>query len=312
MMGSQIASNTAPPRARSKKRWAVSLSIGGLVVFTTTFGGLALPPQGTEGFLDRYDLSADAGVQVNLPRALREISGLATTSDGRLFAHNDERAVVFEIDLESWEVSKAFSVGLMGTPGDFEGIAAAGDRFFLLASTGQILEFREGRSGATVNYRIHDTRLGRICELEGLAADLAREELLLPCKNPRTDHYEDHIVVFSVSLGSLELNPNPRVVLPLKELEEEGLNDKFHPAAVEIDPQTGAIILIAAREEVILELSSTGELLAARELKKKTHPQPEGVAVLSDGTLVLADEGQGKRGTLTRYRPIPGAGEGSQ
>ena len=81
----------------------------------------------------------------------------------------------------------------------------------------------------------------------------------------------------------------------------EGLGDSFHPSAIEVHPESGSLILLAAREEAIVEVGPQGELVATRELKRKDHPQPEGVAFLQDGTMVLADEGQGKRGTLTRY-----------
>ena len=49
--------------------------------------------------------------QRRLPRRLREISGLAVTSDGRLFGHDDERAVIYEIDVEGGQIVKSFAIG---------------------------------------------------------------------------------------------------------------------------------------------------------------------------------------------------------
>ena len=46
-----------------------------------------------------------------LPPELAEISGLALTPDGRLFAHNDETARITEIDYRRGTVIKHFSVG---------------------------------------------------------------------------------------------------------------------------------------------------------------------------------------------------------
>jgi uncharacterized protein YacL len=46
-------------------------------------------------------------------------------------------------------------------------------------------------------------------------------------------------------------------------------------------------------------------------LHRKTHPQTEGITFLPDGTLVLADEGQGKKGRLTRYQVRSTPEEGS-
>jgi len=229
-----------------------------------------------------------------------------------LFSHHDERATIYQIDPESGGILKAFSAGFMGVPGDFEGLAIAGDRFFLSTSDGQLVEFTEGEDGSSVGYRIHNTGLGARCEMEGLAFDPAEGALLLPCKTPRDRVLEDFIVVFVVPLETLEPAVLPRVFLPLEELKSMDVNDKFHPSAIEVHPETGSILLVAAREEALLELSSQGRLLAAKELKRKDHPQPEGLAFLPDGTLVLADEGQGAPGQLTRYPPRNvGGGGGS-
>jgi hypothetical protein len=260
--------------------------------------------------LHTFDFSKDGGVSFELPRELREISGLATSEDGRVFGHNDEFGRVYEIDLSTGAVTKAFNLGRMAIPGDFEGIAIAGERFFLIASTGDLVEFREGVHGSAVGFRVHSLGLGRFCELEGLAVEEARNALLLPCKTPRSGRLEDHLVVFSVSLDSMSPDPVPRISIPLDELDSAGLGKDFHPSAVVVHPESGSIILTAAREEALLELSPEGKILATKELKRKRHPQPEGLAFLPDGSLVIADEGQGKAGTVTRY--APGAGSGGK
>jgi uncharacterized protein YjiK len=284
-----------------------AVGLGTLILLLVTgFGG----GQESQSVLDRYDLSEGAGSSKKLPGRLREISGLASTSDGRLFAHDDERANVYQVDPETGEITKGFSVGLMGTRGDFEGIAIAGERFFLITSAGQLFEFREGEAGSTVGFRVHNLNLGGACEWEGLAVDPGRQTLLLPCKTPRRQRLKDHLVVVSVGLESMALDSSPRVLIPLEELDSRGLDDKFHPSSIEVHPVTGSLLLVAAREEALVELSSSGEILATRELKRKDHPQPEGLTFLPDGTLILADEGQGKRGTITRYRPRNDEGGG--
>jgi uncharacterized protein YjiK len=259
------------------------------------------PGQLPEPLLASYDLSPGAGKAEKLPKVLDEVSGLATTADGRLFGHGDERAIVYQIDPHNGEVVKAFSVGPRGLSGDFEGIAITGVRFFLSTSASEIVEFREGEAGSEVGYRIHSLGLQSQCEMEGLAYDEETSALLLPCKTPRTRGLQGHLVVFSVPVNTMRPDPTPRVLLPLQELATQGLDPEFHPSAIEIHSGTRSLILVAAREEAMVELSPNGELIAARKLKRKDHPQPEGIAFLLDDSLVLADEGQGKRGTVTRY-----------
>ncbi len=290
-------------------RRAVLPVVGALCLLT---GAWIRPTQGPEPRLDLLDLSPDAGTREKLPRVLEEVSGLATTPDGRLFAHNDERAVVYQIDPESGELLKAFSVGALGIPGDFEGIAIAGDQFFLLTSAGQVLEFREGEGGSAVAYRIHSLGLGNRCETEGLAFDEAAGALLVPCKTPREKNLRGHLVVFSVPVNTMRPDLMPRILLPLDDLDARGLGDEFHPSAIEVHPQTHSLILVSAREEALVELSPYGEILATKQLKRKDHPQPEGLAFFPDGSLVLADEGQGKRGTITRYHQREQEGGGDR
>ncbi len=61
--------------------------------------------------------------QWKLPKALKEISGLALTQDERLFAIEDESANVFELDYDQGRLIKRFAVSDPVLRGDFEGIA---------------------------------------------------------------------------------------------------------------------------------------------------------------------------------------------
>ncbi|HUF75282.1 MAG TPA: hypothetical protein VMM35_03345, partial [Longimicrobiales bacterium] len=117
--------------------------------------------------LDRHDFARSTS-HFELPGRLDEISGLAVTPDGRLFGHDDERALVHEIDPMSGSVGKRFSAGDPPLRGDFEGIAIVGERFFLVTSTGLLYEMREADDRSEAPYRISDTGLGAHCEVEGL------------------------------------------------------------------------------------------------------------------------------------------------
>ena len=68
-----------------------------------------------------------------MPQNLNEISGLALTPDGRLFAHPDERAIVSEIDYRRGVSSSSSFSGRRGVQGDFEGIAIAGEVMYLMS-----------------------------------------------------------------------------------------------------------------------------------------------------------------------------------
>jgi len=138
---------------------------------------LLVPPVG----IADWDLREEQAAVSRLPGRLREISGLATTADGRLLAHHDEAGVVFELDPATGEVVKEFGIADLASPirGDFEGIAAGGGRVWMATSAGRLFEFEEGGDGESVLFSMFATGIGRSCEVEGLAYDPSRERLPL-------------------------------------------------------------------------------------------------------------------------------------
>ncbi len=257
-----------------------------------------VPPVLTE----RYDLENRTS-RVSLPHRLDEASGLAVTRDGRVFTHGDERAVVYRVDPAEGTVLKEFSLGVPVLPGDFEGIAIAGDRFFLINSQGLLLEFREGTADESVSVRGVDTGLSERCEVEGLAFEPATQALVAACKTvPRRD--EDFIVLYRIRLSDLSVRPEP-IRVPLEDLETVGLPSRFAPSGVEVDPEVGTLILVSARQEAILEITAAGQVVSAFHLGSRRHPQTEGISFLPDGTLLLADESQDGRAHVTAYSRRP-------
>jgi uncharacterized protein YjiK len=124
----------------------------------------------------------DAFRQWKLPGRLREISGLALTTDERLFAVTDEKAIVYELDYLQGGIVKSFALGDPVVRGDFEGIAVLDDTIWLMTSDGSLLATKEGADGQDMRYRTFDTGHGDYCELEGLAQDRAAGTLILACK----------------------------------------------------------------------------------------------------------------------------------
>jgi uncharacterized protein YjiK len=256
----------------------------------------------TSAQIDRYDFERPPALHVHLPDELTEVSGLAFSPDGRLFTHGDERAFVYEIDSDTGEPLSRFHLGRQGVQGDFEGIAIAGSRYFLVTSTGDLLEFRRGEPNQSVEYESLDMGFDDRCEVEGLAFDSRTNALLLACKTPRRRDLEDHLVVFSYSLEAMSLEEEPRLHLPLSALSlEEG---ELNPSGIEVEPSTGHIVIVASQQRVVIELSREGRVLASRDLPRGFHRQSEGIAFRPDGALLIADEGDGEDATISAYLPI--------
>ena len=252
--------------------------------------------------VERYDFSSRS-MRRDLPGRLNEISGLAFTPDGRLFAHGDERAWVHEIDPETGEVGKRFMFGERTARNDFEGIAIVGERFFLITSGGLLYESREGEEREETENRVTDTGLVQTCEVEGLEYHAGWDELLIPCKSTTLDL--DAIVIHRVPISPDTPRPPP-ILVERAVVASHGVDRDFHPSGIALDPNTGTLVLVAAREEAILEISMEGRVISALRLSRRRHPQTEGVAFGPDGTLYLADERNGRAARLTAYHRIEG------
>jgi uncharacterized protein YjiK len=269
--------------------------------------------------LAHYRLDEPPASHVELPHELDEISGLALSPDGRLFAQGDERGIIWQLDPRTGRILKRFALAVGPTmqpymgkrpkpdvvTGDFEDIHIVGERFFLLSSNGLLVEFREGRDGDRVPWRAFDTGLSRSCELEGLTYDESTHSLLLLCKHAYPKAWHRRIVVLGWSIDTGRLDPKPRLLIPESRVAQVTRVAEFHGSALAIAPESGNLILIAGPQRRIIEISPTGEVVAGRALKSKLHRQPEGLAFESDRTMLISDEAAGARPTLTAYAYRP-------
>lgn len=251
------------------------------------------PPQ--EAWLDRYDFD-DRLWYVDLPGQLDEVSGLAISGGGRLFAHDDERGRVHEIDPATGDVGIRFDLGDPMALDDFEGIAIVEERFFMVSSAGLLYEFREASDREDVEYRVTDTGVGRGCEVEGLEYDPEDDALVLACKT--TSPSRGSIVLERVSLeGGRRLDP---ILVERGALDRWDVDTEFAPSGVVRTP-IGTFLVLSARDDAIIEVDRTGTVVAAIRLSGGRHPQSEGIVVGPDAVLYVADEKNGKEPRLTAY-----------
>ena len=255
--------------------------------------------------LEDYGLRAEDATSRELPRRLREISGLAMTADGRLLAHHDEAAVVFEIDDASGRVVKQFQLADLDAPvaGDFEGIAAAAGRIYLVTSSGRLYESDEGADGDSVLFTAYATGAGRDCEIEGLAYDEDRSELLLMCKDARTEELLGRLAIYRWSIAGKRLRDDATTVIAVRDLAGRIGANRYRPSGIERHPVSGNYFVVAARQGAVAEVTPGGEVVAVRRFAAPWHRQIEGITFAADGALLVADEGGDGRAILTRYPP---------
>ncbi len=250
---------------------------------------------------DKVVLNKKITNQVTLPKKLKEISGIAFSKDGRLFTHDDERAVVYQINPQNGNIIKSFYFGMLVKRADFEDIEIVDSLFYMVAANGVIYKFIEGQDGQKVDYEAFPTHLGKQNDVEGLCYDPETNSLLLALKgHPGNGLGKSEKAVYSFSLKSYQLNEKPRFILDKKEIKKNSKSKNFAPSGIARNPKTGNFFVIASRGNLMVELTSVGDIISVSQLDDKLHNQPEGIAFFDDKTLFISDEGK-KKGTLTKY-----------
>jgi uncharacterized protein YjiK len=235
--------------------------------------------------------------QWRLPSPLDEISGLAVSADGRLFAHGDERAVIYEIDPTQGRLASTFTVGTPET-GDFEGLAITPDgAFWLATSRGELLTFRQGRDGERVAFERFDSGLRDVCEVEGLAYLPTDESLILACKHMKGREMDGQLKLYAWRPGS---DATPWRSFRGSDVARAAAVSEFQPSSLEIDASTGDLFVLSARDGAVARFGADGVLRNAWPLGAQ-HAQAEGLTFLPDGSLVIADEGARGPALLSIY-----------
>jgi uncharacterized protein YjiK len=262
-----------------------------------------------QGILDRYEFSAATSKQWRLPDKLNEISGLTLAGDARLLAVTDESAIVYELDYADGRLVKAFALGDPTVRGDFEGIAWSDGRVWLVTSEGVLYESAEGADGERLAYDEYRTGLGQSCEMEGLTYRQSDGMLLLLCKTIKRKSGLTSLAVFAWSTSSRKTVREHDIALPDRDIAAALHATRFNPSGITIEERSGNLLIVAARQRAVIELDAGGSLLSVRVLPLAArHRQPEGIAILPSGAILIADEGGGHRARLAVYSPGDASG----
>jgi len=277
---------------------------------------------GQDGFpavLPAYFEGSATHKTIILSRKLDEISGLAITDDGRLFAHDDEQGAIYQLDQKTGEIQKIFYLGKKkGKKEDFEGIAIVGEFFYLVSSEGTLFQFKEGDNKDHVDYRLIKTGLPADLDVEGLCYDPVSRSLLIACKDSPKKGIDQPRSIYSFLLEDMKLIEKPRFVLSPDELYhnyKESLSEKIGrffllidalgvtPSAIERHPVTGSFFILSSRGPFLFELLPDGTVVSRIKLDATLHNQPEGLVFTPENSMIISDEAGEDRARLTIYHP---------
>jgi hypothetical protein len=266
--------------------------------------------------LNSYALAAPDRTVV-LPARLNEVSGVTAISDTELALVQDEEGVVFVYDLGQQRITRQIR---FGPPGDYEDIARVGSRLFVLRSDGTLFEIR-GLSG-TPPVTIHVLRLPT-ADNEGLCLDARQSRLLIAPKSRlgQGKNLRDTRAIFTFDPASATLQREPMLMLSIGAVREfverqagqasgpaKGKGGKplpslqFMPSAVAMHPLTSELFVLSAVDRVLATFDTAGRVTGYAPLVPKLFRQPEGLAFLSNGDLVVTNESAGRQPTLLVFR----------
>ena len=233
----------------------------------------------------RFDRPA---ARFEMPEALREISALTVLDDGHVGAVQDEEGALYVIETETGRVS---AIVPFGPPGDYEGIELAAGRLFVLRADGAVLEI-SGWTGASATATVYETGLGaKQCDAEGLGTDGA--QLLIACK----EESGGQNLVYGFHLDTDALTEAPVLALdPDAVPGEKGLR----PSAIAVHPVTGHTVVLSSRREALISLNASGAVVDVWDLKPAAFEQPEGLAFLPNGDVLVSSEGKKGPGVVVR------------
>ncbi len=234
-----------------------------------------------------------------MPTELRELSGVALTANGQLLVHGDEQALIYVIDPRTGIISDRFHVG-RGLRGDFEAITTAGDYIWLLQSNGKLYRFKQGKDGARVPYELHDTKLGKECEFEGVAYQADSAWLVMPCKRQPKEK-EDELLIYRFRLQGPDAGKLSEMEVPLEQVIGVNKWKEFRTSDIAIDPNTGNYVLIAAQQKGLVVMTPDGVVIHSGPLHGR-HLQAEGVAITRDNILIVSDEATEEPAVIQLYR----------
>src|SRR4030095_1426412 len=139
-----------------------------------------------------------------MPKELKEISGLSYIDDKRFACVQDEVGTIFIYNIASSSVEKRIPFGAVG---DYEGLAVVGETVWVLRADGKLFEVSNINAAKPV-VKEYGTHLTMKQDSEGLCYDKKNNRLLIAIKGVEPDT-EDYKGIYAFDLAAKKMDPQP-------------------------------------------------------------------------------------------------------
>ncbi|MBD0367750.1 MAG: SdiA-regulated family protein [Flavisolibacter sp.] len=225
-----------------------------------------------------YDLSHPEIIE--LPKRLKEISGLAYASDSSLYAIEDEDGLLYNFSLKD----KQLKQWRFGKKGDYEDLVLLKNQVFVLRSDGHIFYFP---FPPTDNIKAEKWKIAEDkSEFESLYADPSTGKLMMLCKHCNDDK-KDKISAWSIDPATGEAKAGA-LILHGKKLTEQ--KERIKPSAAAVHPLTKELYVVASVNNLLIRAEEDGAVKEVYPLDPKLFKQPEGIAFTPNGDMIISNE----------------------
>ena len=230
-----------------------------------------------------------------MPASLKEISDIVYLDKDRIACVQDETGAIFIYNRTGNKVEKEIP---FAGPGDYEGIALNGDKFYIVRSDGVIFEL--DREGGAKSAQSYTTSLTAVNNIEGLCYDKTGDRLLLAVKDkdPGNSGYKG---IYAFDLKKKTLLPDPVYKIDMNdEMLASGSGKKkksFNPSSLAIHPVSNEFYITDGTRSKLMILDRSGKIRSVMDLGKQ-FSQPEGITFSPDGAMFISNEGRKEPGNI--------------
>ena len=232
-----------------------------------------------------------------LPKSLKEISGITWLSNNKLLAIEDIHPILYELELKGKKADILNKIEFKHTDKDkfdFEDLVVKGKTVYALWSHGVVFKINNWEKADKVEKT--KTWLTKENNTEGMAYDPVTGNLLIACKNESglDDEKKSARVVYEFDTKGDSINSKPFLVINKKDFEKTaGEKVDFYPSAIAVHPITHDIYIISTRTtKCIAQFNYKGKMMAFSYLDKDLLIQPEGICFDPEGTMFISTEGK--------------------
>jgi len=228
----------------------------------------------------------------NMPKTLKEISGISLANKHTMFCIQDESGIVFKYNMEKKELSKFFH---FTHKGDFEDLTVVGDIIYILRSDGTLFHFNFKKMNGKTNKTVVPVNSMNV---EGLCFDKRTKKMYMACKGQPLNGPITHREIYEFTLSSMK-KPVIGLTIDMEEISRWVVKNypslhvedvQFYPSAIAIHPITGEMYILSAHDRLIA-IYKKQHLEKVYPLPADIYYKPEGIEFSEKGELYLSSEG---------------------